>query len=354
MQSYVDKEILAGVSTAVLKGSELIHLDCVGWADKENQIALRTDHLFRVFSNTKLITSVAVLLLMEDGLLQLDDPVEAYLPQLGQRRVLMPGTHDINDTEPAKTSITLRHLLSHTSGLSYGWMDHGSTIYKAYVERKVFNAFTPLSHLLDLLEDLPLAFQPGSAWEYSIASDVLARLVEVVSGQNFDTFLQARIFEPLNMVDTFFVVPQEKRPRLTTYYSGTDPLNRLKRGLKRIDHAPYPDAYLVPVPRLSGGGGLVSSLPDMLALMRSLMPDGPGLLKPKTIAQMMQNQLPQGVWALPFPVSARSRAKVLAWVAQSSCSRRKKIRLVLPASSNGAGSPARIGGFHQNIIWRGY
>jgi CubicO group peptidase (beta-lactamase class C family) len=300
MQAYVDKEILAGVSTAVLKGSELIHLDCVGWADKENQIALRKDHLFRVFSNTKLITSVAVLLLMDDGLLQLDDPVEAYLPQLGQRRVLMPGTHDINDTEAAKTSITLRHLLSHTSGLSYGWMDHGSTIYKAYVERNVFNAFTPLSHLVDLLADLPLAFQPGRAWEYSIASDVLARLVEVVSGQNFDAFLQARIFAPLNMLDTFFVVPQEKRQRLTAYYSGTDPLNRLKRGLKRIDQAPYPDAYLVPVPRLSGGGGLVSSLPDMLALMRSLMPDGPGLLKPHTIAQMMQNQLPQGL-GIAFP-----------------------------------------------------
>lgn len=300
MQRYVDQQILTGVSTAVLAGRELVHLHCAGWADKERDIALRSDHLFRVFSNTKLITSIAVLLLLEDGQLQLDQAIEEFIPQLGHRRVLRAGTGDIHDTEAARSSITIRQLLCHTSGLSYGLLDHGSTIYRAYVERKVLHAFTPLSHLIDVLEELPLAFQPGTAWEYSIASDVLARLVEVVSGARFDLFIQTRILDPLGMADTSFVVPEHKRERLTAYYAGTDPGNVLQRPLKRLDNSPYPGAYLTPVPRLSGGGGLVSSLPDMLALMRSLMPHGATLLRPETIAMMMRNQLPAGM-GIAFP-----------------------------------------------------
>ena len=300
MQKYVDKQILAGVSSAVLLGRDLVHLDCVGWADKENHIALRPDHLFRVFSNTKLITSIAVLLLMEDGKLKLDDAIENYLPQLAHRRVLKAGTSDINDTEAARSSITIRHLLCHSSGLSYGWMDRRSTLYQPYQQLRVFQALTPLADLIEALQDLPLAFHPGTAWEYSIASDVLARLVEVVSGLRFDVFLQSRILDPLEMCDTSFVVPEQKQPRLTAYYSGSDPMNKLNRGLKRQDNSPYPGAYLKPVQRLSGGAGLVSSLPDMLALMRSFMPDGLTLLTPETRAVMMQNHLPDGV-GIAFP-----------------------------------------------------
>ena len=300
MQAYVDKQILAGVSSAILLGQDLVHLDCVGWADQESGIALRPDHLFRVFSNTKLITSIAVLLLAEEGRFRLNEAIERYLPQLGGRRVLKPGASDINDTEPARSSITIHQLLCHTSGLSYGWMDRNSPLYEPYSERQVFQSFTPLSEMVDALQDLPLAFHPGTAWEYSIASDVLARLVEVISGQDFAAFLQSRIFDPLGMPDTFFVIPAHKRERLTAYYAGSDPLNLLKRGLKRVDHSPYPEAYLKPVARLSGGGGLVSSLPDMLALLRSLMPGGAALLQPQTIALMMRNHLPAGL-GISFP-----------------------------------------------------
>lgn len=300
MQAYVDKEILAGVSSAVLRGRDLVYLDCVGWADKENDIVLRPDHLFRVFSNTKLITSIAVLMLMESGKLKLDDAIENYLPQLANRRVLKAGTSDINDTEAAKSSITIRHLLCHSSGLSYGWMDKNSTLYQPYQKLRVFQALSPLADLINALQELPLAFHPGTAWEYSIASDVLARLVEVVSGENFDFFLQKNILDPLEMIDTSFVIPTDKQPRLTAYYSGSDPLNKLQRGLQRQDNSPYPGAYLKPVARLSGGAGLVSSLPDMLALMRSFMPDGLTLLTPETQAMMMQNHLPDGV-GIAFP-----------------------------------------------------
>ncbi|MFZ6654697.1 serine hydrolase domain-containing protein [Undibacterium sp. TJN19] len=300
MQKYVDRQIIAGVSTAVLSGRELVHQSCTGWADRENQIAMREDHLFRVFSNTKLVTSIAVLLLMEDGKLRLDDAVEEYLPQLGKRQVLKPGATSLVDCEPARSRITIRQLLNHTSGLSYGLLDHGTLMYKAYNERRVLNAFQTLAEMIDVLEELPLSFHPGEAWEYSIATDVLARVIEVISGKPFDQFLQMRILNPLAMHDTSFVVPEHKIERLAAYYAGSDPENILQRGLRRLDKSPYPGAFVTPVARLSGGGGLVSSMSDMLALMRSLMPGGDTILRPETIALMMQNHLPAGT-GIAFP-----------------------------------------------------
>ncbi len=300
MQTYVDRKILSGVSSAILSGQDLVHFHAAGWADIENQIPLRHDHLFRVFSNTKLLTSMAIMQLIEQGKLGLDDPVEIYLPQLGQRQVLIPGATDISQTEAARSAITVRQLLTHTSGLSYGLLDHGSTIYKAYVERKVLNAFEPLSELINILEELPLSFHPGERWEYSIATDVLSRLVEVVSGDNFDVYLHAHILSPLGMNDTSFWVPPHKHERLTAYYAGTDPMNVLNRDLKRLEKSPYPQAFLKPIPRFSGGGGLVSSMHDMLALMRSFLPSGHAVLRPESIRLMMQNHLPQG-WGIAFP-----------------------------------------------------
>lgn len=300
MRRYVDADILAGVSSAVLVGRDLVDVHCAGWADREAKVALREDHLFRVFSNTKLVTSCAVLLLHEEGRLGLDDPAERFLPQLADRRVLRPGATSIGETEPARGPITIRHLLSHSSGLSYGLLDPGTLLYEAYVGRRVLNPGETLAELIDALEPLPLAFHPGSGWEYSIATDVLARVVEVASGQRFDAFVRTRVLEPLGMTDTFFVVPEDKRARLAAYYAGADVVEPMKPGLTRCDDAPYPQAYLRPVPRLSGGGGLVSSLHDMVALIRSLLPGGPTLLGPETIASMMTNQLPAGV-CLRFP-----------------------------------------------------
>lgn len=295
MKRYVDANILAGVSSAILVGRDLVDLNCIGWADKERDEKLRVDHLFRVFSNTKLITSCAVLLLLETGRFQLDDPIEQFLPQLANRRVLKSGATSLEDVEPAKGSITIRHLLSHRSGLSYGVFDPGTVIFKAYNERKVLDRDAPLSAMIDSLADLPLIFHPGNGWEYSVATDVLSRLVEIVSGQHFAAFIQTRIFDPLGMIDTGFFVPEEKQHRLTAYYAGADLQDPMKPGLSRADNMPYPEAYLRPFPRFSGGGGLVSTLPDMLALLRSLLPGGPTLLKPETIALMMTNQLPEGV-----------------------------------------------------------
>src|SRR6266481_174752 len=155
MQRYVDGNLLSGFSSAVLVGRDLVDVTCIGWADKEARIPLRVDHIFRVFSNTKLITSCAALLLFEDGRFQLDDPIEKFIPQLGNRRVLRPGATSLSETEPARGSITIRHLLSHSSGLSYGLFDPGTAMFRAYQERQVLNPLTTLAQMMDTLAELP-------------------------------------------------------------------------------------------------------------------------------------------------------------------------------------------------------
>src|SRR4051812_46330881 len=296
MRRYVDCNILPGVSSAVLVGRDVVDMNCIGWADKEAQQPLRVDHIFRVFSNTKLITSCAALLLYEQGRFQLDDPIETYIPQLGNRRVLRPGATSPSDTEPARSSITIRQLLSHTAGLSYGLLDPGTVMFKAYNDRKVPDSGTTLAQMIDRLSELPLVYHPGTSWEYSIAIDVIARLVEVLSGQTFDEFLQSRIFDPLGMVDTGFFVPEERRDRLVALLrwdrpAGSDEAgahSHRSRALSRCLSAPGTEA------EWRGGPGFNSTgygcLDPKPASGRS------NIAQPDTIALMMTNQLPQGVW----------------------------------------------------------
>ncbi len=300
LQSQVDRQFLPGVSSALLRGREVLDRFVCGQADVEAGLPLREDHIFRVFSNTKLLTSCAVLLLMEDGRLQLDDPVERYLPQLANRQVLRAGATAIDQVEPARQSITLRHLMTHTAGLSYGLFDPGSLLFKAYGAAGVHNPLLSQAQFIDVLATLPLAFQPGERWEYSLATDVLGRVIEVVSGQSLGEFFQARICGPLGMGDTAFWVPEAKRPRLAALYGGTDFMNPLQPGLVRMDAAPYPGAYMSPAPRQTGGGGLVSTLDDTVRLIQALMPGGQGLLQPDTLSQMMRNQVAAGLY-VQFP-----------------------------------------------------
>jgi CubicO group peptidase (beta-lactamase class C family) len=294
MQRYVDQEIVAGVSWAVLCGRQVVDQQCVGLADREANVALRPDHIFRAFSNTKIVVTCAIMLLVEEGGIGLDDAIEKFLPQLGNRKVLKQGATSLADVEPAQGPITIRHLLTHTSGLSYGIFDPGTVLFKGYNEAKVLNPLTTLPDMIDKLADLPLSYHPGTGWEYSVATDVLGRVVEVAAGKTLDAFIKARIFDPLGMVDTGFSVPEAEQGRLVAYYRGADVLDPMKPGLWRIDDQPYPQAYRRPFPRLSGGGGLVSTLPDMLALVRALLPGSGELLKPETLRQMMTNQLGSG------------------------------------------------------------
>jgi CubicO group peptidase (beta-lactamase class C family) len=305
LRRQVRDGFLPGVSTVLLRGRDVVDRFVCGHADIEAGIPLREDHIFRVFSNTKLVTSCAVLLLVQEGKLRLDDPIERHIPELGERKVLRPGATSIDQVEPAKSSITVLHLMTHTAGLSYGVFDPGSVMFAAYKRARVHDPATSLSQMIKAIEPLPLAFHPGTQWEYSIATDVLGRLVEVVSGEALGTFLARRIFGPLGMVDTDFRVPEAKRARLCALYGGVDFMDPRKPGLVRLDDTPYRGAYLAKPARESGGGGLVSTLDDTVRLIQALTPGGPTLLEPQTLALMGRNHLPPGlcVWFPNVPTN---------------------------------------------------
>lgn len=300
LRAQVERGFLPGVATAVLHGREVVDRFVCGQADVEAAVPLRADHIFRVFSNTKLLTSCSVLLLMEEGRLRLDDPVERYLPLLANRQVLRPGAKSIDEVEPARRPITLHDLMTHTSGLSYGVFDPGSVLFAAYQAAGVHNPLLTQQQFIETLAPLPLGFQPGARWEYSLATDVLGRVIEAISGLSLGDFFQQRICTPLGMTDTAFWVPEDKRPRLAALYGGVDLMDPTKPGLVRMDQAPFPGAYSSPKLRQSGGGGLVSTLDDTVRLIQALMPGGPTLLKPETLAAMCRNQVAPGQY-VQFP-----------------------------------------------------
>ena len=299
LQAAIEGEQLAGVSYAVFRRDEVLGRRCLGWADREAHVAMREDHLFRAFSNTKLVTSCAALQLLEQGRFRLDDPVAQYIPALAHLRVLRPGATDIADTEPAREPVRIRHLLTHTAGFTYGFTQPGTPIAEAHRQARVLHPQLDLAQMMEALATVPLLFEPGSAWNYSVATDVVGRLVEVVSGQTLDDYFRQHIFAPLDMHDTFFSVPPERQQRLAALYIGSlkEPL---RPGLRRADQLPYEGAYLQKVPFLGGGGGLVSSLADFTQLVQALLRGGAPLLRPDTMELVTRNQLPPGMW-IQFP-----------------------------------------------------
>ncbi len=293
MQGYIDREQLAGTITLVARRGEVVHLDTCGWMDREAQKPMQPDAIFRIYSMSKPITSTAVMMLYEEGRFRLNQPISDFIPAFKEMRVYQPrGTADF-DLAPAQRQITIRDLLTHTSGLSYGF-DENSAVDHLYREKfwKVMDANedADLEDMVAAIAGLPLAHQPGSAWRYSLATDVLGRLVEVVSGKTFDVFLKERIFDPLDMLDSGFYVPAEKHARFTTVYGPAE-----GGGLKVLEPGSYP-RYTQPVKLFSGGGGLVSTAADYLRFAQMMLNkgvlDGERLLAPKTVELMMTNHLP--------------------------------------------------------------
>ena len=299
LRGHVEQQRLAGVSALVFDGGQVVDEFCIGHADIEQAQALRPDHIHRAFSNTKLITAVMTLMLVEEGRLNLDDPIKQWIPGFAATRVLRAGATTLDDTEPLARDISVRHLLTHTAGLSHGVFDPGTMIYEAYIASGVRRPDCTTAMIAEQLPTLPLLFQPGEGWEYSMAPDVLARLVEIVTGQPYAKALQQRLFGPLGMVDTGYVLRPDQVPRLAALYGG-NPNDPNEPGLKRLDALPWPGAFLTPVPRQAGASGLITTQADMLALLRRLLPGQGGPLGDVMLAEMFRDQLPQEL-CVQFP-----------------------------------------------------
>ena len=260
-----------------------------GYRDLATKTPMTEDTIFAIASMTKPITCVAVMTLVEQGKLGLDDPVAKYLPELKDLRVLGDAKDDQGDTiatVPAKRPVTVRDLLSHTSGFSYGgFMSNNARLDRTYmVAGAIGRRARTIAELVERLGKVALAHQPGEGWTYGFSHDVLGRLIEVVSGQGFDAYLQDHIFKPLDMHDTTFLVPESKRDRLATIYRA-DAAGKLSEVPKNYGSATY----------FSGGGGLFSTVRDYTRFAQMLGNggelEGTRILKSETIDQMTTNQI---------------------------------------------------------------
>ncbi len=304
---YVDEGILSCANCLVMRGTDVIDFQRFGYMDLDSKTPLAEDAIYRMYSNTKIVTSVAAMQLHEQGAFGLDDPVADYIPAFADMQVLNADAESTADVEPSAEPMRIRHILSHSAGLSYGFIEPESVVDQAYAAAgiDILNDFSlTLEGLCDKLGELPLAYQPGTRWRYSFATDVVARLVEVISGKRFDGYLKTHILEPLEMMDTDFWVPPEKTDRFTTMYAPTDLLDPMKPGLVKVDD-PQDGTYTRERNLLSGGGGLVSTVQDYLAFIRMIVNGGTWrgarILAPDTLNLMRTNQLPAGV-GVSFPM----------------------------------------------------
>jgi len=288
--SWVESGRLPNMLTMVLRRGQVVHMHKTGLADIERGIPIADDTIFRFYSMTKPLTSVAIMQLYEEGRFQLDDPISRFLPKFANQRVYAGGSRGKYDTVPAERDITFRDLLSHTSGLTYGFMESHpvDAMYRA-AKIDFQTSDKTLGEMVDILAGLPLLCQPGSEWNYSNSTDVLGHLVAVISGKPFDEYLRDHVTDPLGMVDTSFTIPQDKLPRFTGLYAcGAD------GKLQLMDDAQQ-SVFAVRRKIFSGGGGLVSTAADYMRFCRMMLNkgelDGTRLLGRKTVELMTTNHL---------------------------------------------------------------
>lgn len=300
MRDYVDAGVLPGAATIVCREGETLFAEACGWRDVEGRLPLERDTIVRIYSMTKPVTSVAALMLVEAGAMSLDDPVARFIPSFAGVQVNCHGGGDRIETEPARRPMTIRHLLTHTAGLTYGEGNTGA-VSRLYGERRTdFGPDDgPLPDVVERLATIPLLSHPGERWSYGVATDVLGRVVEVVSGLPLDGFLRARIFGPLGMVDTGFEVAPDRAERFSCLY-GVGPEGGLEL-LETVASSPQTAG----VTTFSGGAGLVSTLDDYLRfaelLRREGELDGVRLLQAATVELMVRNHLEGDLAALGAP-----------------------------------------------------
>ncbi|MBL4584556.1 MAG: beta-lactamase family protein [Pseudomonadales bacterium] len=297
IQTYVDKNILSGASSVVLKNNEIVDVKMWGQMDMENNKPMQSDTIFRIFSNTKKVVSVAAMIMYDRAAFNLDDPLEKYIPEFEKLRVLKSGAEDPTQTEALNSAPTVRQLMCHNAGFSYGIFVE-SAVDTLYLDQNILDANNTLEQMVKKLGEIPLASQPGSRWQYSVSVDVLGRLVEIWSGLPLDQFLQENIFEPLSMKDSGFYVPKESHHRLAANYVPVNPLDPMEGGLTLQPDHPI-GATTTPKKLFSGGAGLASTLGDYTNFIQMLIGKGEWqgnrILKPETVKLMHTNQLPKGV-----------------------------------------------------------
>lgn len=303
MNGFVkDKEIAGGI-VLVARNGNVVFQKTYGLRNLDGNRPVERDTIFRIYSMSKAITSAAVLMLVDEGKIDLDAPVAKYLPEFAEMKVLDGDQVSDGKTErPAKSLITVRDLLRHTSGMTYGKTD-GSTTEKIFEATQALDRHSDFSVMAAKLSKIPLEFDPGTKWKYGASIDVLGYLVQKVSGKALEEFLQQRILEPLSMVDTGFSVPAEKQERFAANYYRDDS-NSSGNGRFIIRDDPAASDYLLKPGLASGGGGLVGTASDYMRFL--LMIAGGGewngrrFLSPKSIELMRTNQLPQGVGWIGF------------------------------------------------------
>ena len=295
MNRYVESGKLAGTVTCVFRCGQVVHLDSVGYQNLETKIPMSADSIFRIYSMTKSIASVALMILYEETLFNLTDPVSRFIPAFKDVKVWSAD----RALEPLVRPITIQDLLRHTAGLSYGgYAESQSPVDKLYDEADLFNRSITNEEVVIRLASLPLMFQPGTKWHYSMATDIVGYLVEVLSGKPLADFMQEKIFAPLGMVDTAFYIDPSKLERFCTLYGKTPESDF---GVLEL---PDSSEYLPPVSLHSGGSGLVSTASDYLRFARCILNQGElddvRLLGPKTVELMTCNHLPVDLLPIAF------------------------------------------------------
>lgn len=289
LQGYVDDGELVGAVSMVARHGEIVHFEKFGVLNKDNSAPMEKDSIFRIYSMSKPITTVAAMMLYEEGKFQLTDPVEKYLPEFKNILVL---TED-GKLEKQARPFTIQMLMSHTAGLTYGVFGN-TPVDQQYRKANILNN-KDLAEMVTELGKIPLQYQPGTRWHYSVSVDVLGRLVEVISGQSFDEFLQQRIFDPLEMSDTFFEVPKNKVSRFGTNHTYNPQTQSLE-----ISDFPEVSQFSNDVTFFSGGGGLLSTAEDYMKFCQMLLNggefNGHRILGRKTIDYMTLNHL-NGIFA---------------------------------------------------------
>jgi CubicO group peptidase (beta-lactamase class C family) len=291
MNGWVDSGRLAGIAAVVMRKGELAFAETCGRADIERNKPMRPDTIFRIYSMTKPLTSTAIMTLYEEGRFQLDDPISKFIPAFANPRVYAGGSRGKIDSVPAEREINFRDLLTHTSGLTYGFMESNpvDALYRAKDGVDFGTADTSLKQVVEKLATFPLIAQPGKAWNYSVATDVLGYLVEVISGQPYQVYLKEKVLKPLGMVDTDFHVPADKHDRFAANYQA-GPGGKLE-----LLDDPGKSRYLSTRKVNSGGGGLVSTAADYLRFCKFMLNkgelEGTRLLGRKTVELMTMNHL---------------------------------------------------------------